>query len=117
MLQRPPRSTRTDTLIPYTTLFRSHGSNGMANILITGASGFLGRHLEQQLKAQGNNVFGLSSSPRADAILVADAVTPVRGDLLQPDRLASAFAQPFDAVFHGAADTSQWAPKIGRAHV
>src|SRR3546814_2694980 len=24
MLQRPPRSTRTDTLFPYTTLFRSH---------------------------------------------------------------------------------------------
>src|SRR3546814_5352815 len=25
MLRRPPRSTRTDTLFPYTTLFRSHG--------------------------------------------------------------------------------------------
>src|SRR3546814_7355534 len=24
MIQRPPRSTRTDTLFPYTTLFRSH---------------------------------------------------------------------------------------------
>src|SRR3546814_5297335 len=26
MLRRPPRSTRTDTLFPYTTLFRSHAS-------------------------------------------------------------------------------------------
>src|SRR3546814_10528768 len=26
MLRRPPRSTRTDTLFPYTTLFRSHGA-------------------------------------------------------------------------------------------
>src|SRR3546814_8633963 len=25
MRRRPPRSTRTDTLFPYTTLFRSHG--------------------------------------------------------------------------------------------
>src|SRR3546814_12101681 len=25
MTRRPPRSTRTDTLFPYTTLFRSHG--------------------------------------------------------------------------------------------
>src|SRR3546814_14040639 len=25
MLRRPPRSTRTDTLVPYTTLFRSDG--------------------------------------------------------------------------------------------
>src|SRR3546814_21017130 len=28
MLRRPPRSTRTDTLFPYTTLFRSCGSEG-----------------------------------------------------------------------------------------
>src|SRR3546814_10952142 len=27
MLRRPPRSTRTDTLFPYTTLFRSHPGN------------------------------------------------------------------------------------------
>src|SRR3546814_3917086 len=28
MKRRPPRSTRTDTLFPYTTLFRSHGNAG-----------------------------------------------------------------------------------------
>src|SRR3546814_11171019 len=28
MIRRPPRSTRTDTLFPYTTLFRSHGPMG-----------------------------------------------------------------------------------------
>src|SRR3546814_20625302 len=28
MIRRPPRSTRTDTLFPYTTLFRSHGELG-----------------------------------------------------------------------------------------
>src|SRR3546814_7089194 len=27
MIRRPPRSTRTDTLFPYTTLFRSHSDN------------------------------------------------------------------------------------------
>src|SRR3546814_11312393 len=27
MIRRPPRSTRTDTLVPYTTLFRSSGRN------------------------------------------------------------------------------------------
>src|SRR3546814_1599591 len=27
MIRRPPRSTRTDTLFPYTTLFRSHASS------------------------------------------------------------------------------------------
>src|SRR3546814_10507556 len=29
MIRRPPRSTRTDTLFPYTTLFRSSGDTGM----------------------------------------------------------------------------------------
>src|SRR3546814_20330143 len=28
MIRRPPRSTRTDTLFPYTTLFRSHAAAG-----------------------------------------------------------------------------------------
>src|SRR3546814_11385026 len=28
MIRRPPRSTRTDTLFPYTTLFRSRGTAG-----------------------------------------------------------------------------------------
>src|SRR3546814_15273326 len=31
MIQRPPRSKRTDTLFPYTTLFRSHADGGLAN--------------------------------------------------------------------------------------
>src|SRR3546814_1493173 len=29
MIRRPPRSTRTDTLFPYTTLFRSDGRDGI----------------------------------------------------------------------------------------
>src|SRR3546814_15814733 len=36
MIRRPPRSTRTDTLVPYTTLFRSHASED-----ISGATGHL----------------------------------------------------------------------------
>src|SRR3546814_5307511 len=28
MIRRPPRSTRTDTLLPYTTLFRAFGGDG-----------------------------------------------------------------------------------------
>src|SRR3546814_6756978 len=31
MIRRPPRSTRTDTLFPYTTLFRSPGSRSTAD--------------------------------------------------------------------------------------
>src|SRR3546814_17323468 len=39
MIRRPPRSTRTDTLFPYTTLFRSLGQSGIG----TGAGDFLER--------------------------------------------------------------------------
>src|SRR3546814_6306249 len=33
MKRRPPISTRTDTLFPYTTLFRSHNARGLAHLL------------------------------------------------------------------------------------
>src|SRR3546814_3449332 len=41
MIRRPPRSTRTDTLFPYTTLFRSAFIvlQGTADVLIDGADG------------------------------------------------------------------------------
>src|SRR3546814_7644675 len=39
MIRRPPRSTRTDTLFPYTTLFRSYGTGEPA-----GRVGGLQRH-------------------------------------------------------------------------
>src|SRR3546814_7655069 len=37
MLRRPPRSTRTDTRFPYTTLFRSHALFGAAGAGVVGA--------------------------------------------------------------------------------
>src|SRR3546814_18922548 len=42
MIRRPPRSTRTDTLFPYTTLFRSGGHDG------NGAVGQLGADLQER---------------------------------------------------------------------
>src|SRR3546814_10798786 len=42
MIRRPPRSTRTDTLFPYTTLFRSSGTMGMLRAMIRAPSCLLG---------------------------------------------------------------------------
>src|SRR3546814_1553138 len=40
MIRRPPRSTRTDTLFPYTTLFRSYaGACGSRRSCATGSAG------------------------------------------------------------------------------
>src|SRR3546814_926321 len=38
MIRRPPRSTRTDTLFPYTTLFRSVGSDALRQIALLGVA-------------------------------------------------------------------------------
>src|SRR3546814_21133115 len=35
MIRRPPRSTRTDTLFPYTTLFRSRAGSGRTDIWLS----------------------------------------------------------------------------------
>src|SRR3546814_13349229 len=48
MIRRPPRSTRTDTLFPYTTLFRSCGAGRKANAMLD----FLSRHNPRGLVAR-----------------------------------------------------------------
>lgn len=85
-----------------------------ARVLVTGGSGFLGQHLVRELQAAGAEVLGLSRSAASDAVLAARGVTPVRGDLAAPEGLAGAVPEGLAAVFHTAADTSQWAPDAPR---
>src|SRR3546814_12086927 len=48
MIRRPPRSTRTDTLFPYTTLFRSQRKNGASTSSArTGLGSSLFFHLQR----------------------------------------------------------------------
>src|SRR3546814_2943921 len=51
MIRRPPRSTRTDTLFPYTTLFRSNGQ-GKVPPPRCGQRGTVGRHADSRLGAE-----------------------------------------------------------------
>src|SRR3546814_6041281 len=59
MILRPPRSTRTDTLFPYTTLFRSkafppHGNSGRSrNVWTSGGIRFAGSALRSCLALVG----------------------------------------------------------------
>src|SRR3546814_15042991 len=56
MIRRPPRSTRTDTLFPYTTLFRSalHGPHQGDNaaVALAAVEAFFGRPVDPELVRQ-----------------------------------------------------------------
>src|SRR3546814_11190363 len=71
MIRRPPRSTRTDTLFPYTTLFRSIGCHAAAELI----------GLPEIELRVGVTVFG-GAAPRLD-----------RGGIVTP-------APGIDACFH-----------------
>src|SRR3546814_16438307 len=51
MIRRPPRSTRTDTLFPYTTLFRSLDTHRARIVVLLGLE-LLGQHAEHHDRQQ-----------------------------------------------------------------
>src|SRR3546814_18093859 len=55
MLRRPPRSTRTDTLVPYTTLFRSGAIAGTVENISTAVNGHTA-----SIQSFGESIDGLS---------------------------------------------------------
>src|SRR3546814_1969690 len=113
MIPRPPRSTRTDTLFPYTTLFRSfpHGERGRI-------IGRIGRHPEQkpsQPSATQRQPTGQAQHPqyevvpfhalvlRSNPALPAQAIKKPIGTgcelltmMCRLDRLAALYFGPFD---------------------
>lgn len=79
----------------------------MANILMTGASGFVGSHLLRELVAGGHQVRALSRSASSDQLIVSQGAIPQRGELADQDSLLRA-ATCVSAIFHCAANTSAW---------
>jgi nucleoside-diphosphate-sugar epimerase len=74
-------------------------------ILITGAGGFLGKHLARALINEGHSVSNFSRSQYAD--LTAIGVEGITGDLSDFTSLARA-VQGKDAVFHVASKVGIW---------
>jgi len=79
----------------------------MSRILLTGATGFLGQHIQRELIAAGHQVKALSRSEQADALLSSQGAEPIRAELTDADSLMRA-AKDVDAIFHTAADTNTW---------
>src|SRR3546814_12084810 len=106
MLRRPPRSTRTDTLFPYTTLFRSLvDSGGNGNDALTAAS----QQLMQQAASNPNISSLRSNSQRSETqlkiLLDQEKLGAMGVDLTAVNAMLS-------TIFAGR-DVNE----IGRAHV
>src|SRR3546814_11335171 len=76
MLRRPPGSTRTDTLFPYTTLFRSERLEGLARPL--------GRKLWGEMK---QNADALSAARASGAIQLFEQFRAIKSGALPAIRL------------------------------
>src|SRR3546814_7280765 len=65
MIRRPPRSTRTDTLFPYTTLFRSRkeveGEEGFKQTSLAPKLGLVYQVVPQQVSLFGNYMSGFQN--------------------------------------------------------
>src|SRR3546814_21093307 len=78
MIRRPPRSTRTDTLFPYTTLFRSviyHGDGGVVARAIAEIQRVLkpGGLFHGTLLSKRNGSYGLGQEIATPTLVIAGA--------------------------------------------
>src|SRR3546814_7011956 len=89
MIRRPPRSTRTDTLFPYTTLFRSPAKVGQYHLIRSRPSNHkpLGSSLVSDSNAQAVRFFAACSQAR---LLSSVAQVPSEKDRKSSDPTFSA---------------------------
>src|SRR3546814_9589726 len=113
MIRRPPRSTRTDSLFPYTTLFRSLAVRSHPSALLVTARNKMG-------SGEKHVMIGLSNNFVETTKLSADT-----GSLDRNRRAALRFIEAMTVAGHGPGSeasvsggkmSSQF-PEIGRAHV
>jgi nucleoside-diphosphate-sugar epimerase len=84
-----------------------HGKTRGDRVLVTGATGLLGSHLAERLRADGEHVRALARPGSSTAFLEALAVEVVRGDLTDP-RACAAAVEGIRSVFHCAAKVGDW---------
>src|SRR3546814_12225135 len=109
MIRRPPRSTRTDTLFPYTTLFRS--AEARRELLATTAAvrrESIGRSNEDAT----TSMFGLEFRP-SGSLLIRTTYSSAFKPILAYDAVRPAEIYPFptrvsDPAFHGQAFPVNW---------
>src|SRR3546814_8417207 len=83
MIRRPPRSTRTDTLFPYTTLVRSIA------LIFNTTEGWQSLKDSQSVRASALNMKVPSFTTAAGSIAAAEAIEALRGSTLEVRALQS----------------------------
>ena len=88
----------------------------MPTAFVTGATGFVGSNLCQQLTAQGWQVLALCRDPAKPAFIDRMPVRKLQGDLDDVAVLTRLIPEAVDAVFHVAGDTSIWPRERARQY-
>jgi nucleoside-diphosphate-sugar epimerase len=78
-------------------------------VLVTGATGFLGKALARRLHARGDEVTALGRNPSILAELAREGLRPLRADLGDEAAIRAA-CQGQEIVFHSGALSSAWGP-------
>src|SRR3546814_2942110 len=124
MIRRPPRSTRTDTLFPYTTLFRSVlagiglvASVGLGGALVYALQTRDGSRPNEELYSTDNRstADGLAGLPR-DYSGVPRLGPPLPGDLGRPIVGAQERGQPVPAPGIGTPNPDRQSTRLHSSH-
>ncbi|TNE67955.1 MAG: NAD-dependent epimerase/dehydratase family protein [Alphaproteobacteria bacterium] len=86
----------------------------MPTAFVTGATGFLGRHVMDVLLEKGWSITAMVRDTEQAHALYGDKVDIRKGNLTDPSSIATAMPKKIDCVFHTAADTSTWAKEAHR---
>jgi nucleoside-diphosphate-sugar epimerase len=77
------------------------------NIFITGGTGFIGKNLTRKLAAEGHRVYLLVRNKKKLDPIPNDLVTPLLGDIDEPESYKKVFDENIDVVYHLAAIPGQ----------
>src|SRR3546814_3647205 len=117
MIRRPPRSTRTDTLFPYTTLFRSVHDRIVQQFQIDGAAA-KAKSVAEKIAAKVNKGTDLSKALNESGLKLppTQAVSAKRAEIARGDQRVPPPLALLFSMAEGSVKTLD-AGKIGRAHV
>src|SRR3546814_14982146 len=123
MIRRPPRSTRTDTRFPYTTLFRSTRQTLDASVSISSTIANVvhsaGR-IREAMETQAQTVTGITAAVDETALAagsMSTTIATIRAETAVVSTGIEAVERRVQSVGDRLGELQQSTAEIGRAHV